>query len=142
MHLFPASDAFDEIHEKCEKLMWKVIEIRKHYGKQCIEYQQKSSQCEMSLLKLRLNTISKLKSPTRRHEIPKLPYREMMQDMDDFKSEISTNERNIQNLMKKIKTTEDIAVHIKSDKINKLAKKPFTVNTFLLAAKGNIQDGS
>ncbi|CAH4034210.1 unnamed protein product [Pieris brassicae] len=138
-----ASDDFDEISEKCEKLMWKVIEIRKHYGKQCLEYQQKSSQCEMSLLKLRLNSISKLKPPTRRHEIPKLPYKEMMQDMDDFKNEILTNQRNLQNLLKKIKTTEDIAVHIKSDKINKLAKKPFTVNTFLSAAKGKMdQDGS
>lgn len=122
--------------------MWKVIGIRKYYGKQCIEYQQKSSQCEMSLLKLGLNSISKLKPPTRKYEIPKLPYKEMMQDMDDFKKEIYTNERKLQNLMKKIQTTEDIADHIKNDKVNKLAKTPFTVNTFLLAAKSKAQEGS
>lgn len=120
--------------------MSKVIETRKYYGKRCIEYKEKSLQCEFSRLKLHLNGITKLKSPFRKHEIPKLPYKEMIQDMNNFKNEIAENEKKIQCLLKKVKTTEDVAMHIKRDTINKLAKKPFTINTFLLAAKRKLQE--
>ncbi|CAK1556041.1 unnamed protein product [Leptosia nina] len=121
--------------ETCENLMINVVETRKHFGKKCLEYHQKTAQVEHAMLNLQLKAISNSKLPKSKHQIPNLPYDKMIHDMDDFKEEILAAERKLHAIDNKIMNTEKIVTQIINDRINKQAKIPITTESLIACAK-------
>ncbi|XP_050359791.1 uncharacterized protein LOC126779674 [Nymphalis io] len=127
------------LEEKCEHLMNVVVESRKRFGKMCIDYEQKVSLVENKILNLQIETISnyrfKSKSATTNINIE-----EMLKEVDEFKDEIITSQKKVDNLRQNVKNTQNVVHQLKVDSVGRKLRKPLTVQAMLADAKSKIKN--
>ncbi|XP_045506011.1 uncharacterized protein LOC123702334 [Colias croceus] len=127
-------DANMSLEEKCERLMNVVVETRKRFGEMCVDYQNKSTLMENKMLNLQVETIANCKIKSK-IQIPDLSYDDTIKDMDDFKHELVIREKRIEDLIKKIRSTEKVVVQVKSDTIRQKLEKPISAKAILATVK-------
>ncbi|KAL4714755.1 hypothetical protein ACJJTC_002614 [Scirpophaga incertulas] len=123
--------------EKCENLMNVVVESRKKFGKMCIDYEQKTSLVENKMLNLQLETISNYRFKPKQ-TVPNIDVEDMCQDIDNFSEEILERYNRIESLQKRLGTTQDVILQLKSDKISRKLREPMTAELLLAKAKNKL----
>lgn len=110
-----------------------VVESRKRFGKMCVDYEQKTSLMENKMLNLQLETISNYRFKPK-HVIPE-QVEDMCKDTEDITLEILERQQRIEDVRKRLKSTQDVVQQLKADIIGKKARGPLTAEAMLMQAK-------
>lgn len=111
-----------------------VVESRKRFGKMCVDYEQKTSMMENKMLNLQLETISSYRFKPKQ-TVPNIEVDDMCKDTEDFELEIITRQKRIEELRRKLKSTQDVVLQLRSDRLGRKLREPLTAEALLTKAK-------